>query len=131
MTPAYARIVAPGKTAKDIKQTVEMMNNWGHLVANYEVRHGPIEDVAKITGLKQLIPESVLDHHFRGRSYEKFQNFRQELTNFLNDRPKAKEDSKMDIDALLAQLAHPADLHSDCCDHPPAPEQEEGDLETM
>ena len=119
---AYAKIVSPIRRAKDIKQTIEMMNVWEQLVTNYEVRHGIIEDVGKITGLKQILPENIIDHHFRGKIYEKFQEFRQDVTNFFNDRTKAKEDNRMDIDSLIAQLQpHLENSQQECCDHPSPP----------
>ena len=122
----YAKIVSPIRRAKDIKQTIEMMNVWEQLVTNYEVRHGIIEDVGKITGLKQILPENIIDHHFRGKIYEKFQEFRQDVTNFLNDRTKAKEDNRMDIDSLIAQLQpHLETSQQECCDHPSPPDENE------
>ena len=115
---AYAKIVSPSRRAKDTKQTIELMNVWEQMVANYEVRHGVIDDVGKITGLKQILPESLIDNHFRGKIYEKFQSFRQDVTNFLNDRTKAKEDNRMDIDALIAQLQPHQPDHQENCELP-------------
>ena len=33
-----------------------------------------------------IIPEIILDHKFRGKSYDTFQKFKEEVVNYLNDR---------------------------------------------
>ena len=75
---AYAKIVNPAKRATNLSQAIEYVNVWESLVSNYEVRHGRVDDVAKITGLEQILPESFLDTHVRGKRYEKYAVFRQE-----------------------------------------------------
>jgi hypothetical protein len=69
---AYAKIVNPGKRASNLSQAVDFLNAWESMISNYEMRHGRVEDVAKITGLKQILPEQLLDNQFRGKRYEKY-----------------------------------------------------------
>ena len=120
---AFAKTVAPQPRSKDINQTVDMMNAWEQLVSNYEARHGMIDDISKITGLKQIVPEDIIDHHFRGRVYNIYKLFRQDVSNYLNDRNRARKESNanMGIDAVVETLkgAAPAeDIEGDSRDQP-------------
>ena len=103
---AYAKIVNPGKRAVNLQQAVDMMNAWESTVSNYEMRHGQVDDVAKITGLKQILPEQLLDNQFRGRKYIKYNVFRQDVTNYINDKHTASgnEPTPMDVDRIGALL---------------------------
>jgi hypothetical protein len=99
---AYAKIVNPGKRATNLSQAVDHLNAWESLISNYEMRHGPVEDVAKITGLKQILPEQLLDNQFRGKRYDKYNAFRQDVTNYINDKHTAGHSSPMEVDSLNA-----------------------------
>ena len=54
---------------------------WEASVNNYEMRHGRVDDAAKTIGIKRILPEQLPDSHFRGKKYERYNLFRQELTN--------------------------------------------------
>jgi hypothetical protein len=97
---AYAKIVNPAKRATNLSQAVDLLNAWESTISNYEMRHGKIEDVAKITGLKQILPEQLLDSQFRGKRYDKYSAFRQDVTNYINDKHTAGGSSPMEIDSL-------------------------------
>jgi hypothetical protein len=99
---AYAKIVNPGKRASNLSQAVDLLNAWESLISNYEMRHGQVEDVAKITGLKQILPEQLLDSQFRGKRYDKYNAFRQDVTNYINDKHTAGHNSPMEVDSLNA-----------------------------
>jgi hypothetical protein len=99
---AYAKIVNPGKRASNLSQAVDLLNAWESLISNYEMRHGKVEDVAKITGLKQILPEQLLDSQFRGKRYDKYSAFRQDVTNYINDKHTAGCNSPMEVDSLNA-----------------------------
>ena len=83
------------------------MSAWGSMVSNYEMRHGKIDDVAKITGLKQILPEQLLDNQFRGKMYDKYGNFCQNVTNYINDKHTAFSGGPvpMDVDKIGALLS--------------------------
>ena len=82
---AYAKISHPQRRAKTLTEAVELMNQWESLVNNYEARHEVISDIAKITALKQILPECILQG-FRGRMYDKYLVYKQDINNYINDK---------------------------------------------
>ena len=74
------------------------------MVVKYETRHEKISDVAKITAIKQILPVEVLNN-FRGKMYEEYATYRQDIENYMNDKhaPSASGTRvPMDVDALIA-----------------------------
>ena len=82
---AYAKISHPQRRAKTIGEAIELMNVWESLVNNYDTCHEAISDIAKITALKQILPESVLQG-FRGKMYDSYLLYKQDINNYINDK---------------------------------------------
>ena len=105
---AYAKISHPQRRAKTLADAVEMINHWESLVNNYETRHEVISDVAKITALKQILPESILIG-FRGKMYDKYLTYKQDINNYINDKhaataTKSTGNAPMDLDIMVAKV---------------------------
>ena len=45
-----------------------------------------LDEDSKIVALKSIIPDTVFQHQFKGKTFRGFQEMRQELTNYLTDK---------------------------------------------
>ncbi len=71
------------KDAQELK--VEMIKLESD-INEYQAKFRMLEEDSKIVALKSIIPDTVFEHQFKGKTFHGFQDMRQELTNYLMDK---------------------------------------------
>ena len=97
-------VMNPGQS-KDMGELHRKLDELGASVREHESRFDDeVQESVRIAALLSMIPRTVCDQRFKGRSYETYLDLRQEIANYLSDRrptiqikQSAQETTPMDI----------------------------------
>lgn len=97
-------VMNPGQS-KDMGELHRKLEEWEVSVREHESRFDDeVQESVRIAALLSMIPRTVYDQRFKGRSYETYLDLRQEIANYLSDRrptiqikQSAQETTPMDI----------------------------------
>ena len=85
------KVICPMR-AKDGPSTMNAMERFETDIREHESKFGKINDDLKIASLKNLMPESWFDIHFKGEKFTTYEAAKSKLVNIANDRrlPRTK-----------------------------------------
>jgi len=86
--------------AKNEDELHKMFIDFEKKMKDHEERFGTITDEAKIVALKTIIPETIMANRFRGHKTTSYMTFRNELVDYMTDRPN-KGPAPMDISTFV------------------------------
>jgi len=87
--------------AKNEDELHKMFVEFEKKMKDHEERYGTIPDEAKIVALKAMVPEVIMANRFRGHKTTTYLTFRNELVDYMTDRPN-KGAAPMDISTFVS-----------------------------
>ena len=85
-TSSYAAVTAQ-TMAKNEDELHRMFIDFEKKMKDHEERFGTISDEAKIVARKTIIPENIMANRFRGHKTTTYMTLRNELVDYITDRP--------------------------------------------
>ena len=86
--------------AKNEDELHKMFIDFEKKMKDHEERFGPISDEAKIVALKTIIPENIMANRFRGHKTTTYITLRNELVDYMTDRPTNQGSAPMDLSSF-------------------------------
>ncbi len=102
---AIQRVLSP-VSGKDNSTTKVALEKFETDVREREARFEQLPDSLKIAGLKNLMPETWFDQHFKGESFKTYQEAKLKLLSIANDRrlPKSVSGIKAEVSDIGAVM---------------------------
>ena len=83
---SHSRAAGVQRRATSIIDARRMIKNWENKVSEHECKYEVIDQTSKITALKSILPLVSLDGHFRGKKWSGYEEMRNEIVAYMEER---------------------------------------------